>query len=69
MRNSDLMRRCANVSMLDLGRIKSDLEAIGEISQEEKDGHSYSDRTYHFVFFPPFLEDDLLMRSEPVLYE
>lgn len=36
MRNSELMRRRANVSTLDLGRIKSDLEAIREISQEEK---------------------------------
>lgn len=36
MRNSELMRRRANVSTLDLGRIKSDLEAIGEISLEEK---------------------------------
>lgn len=36
MRNSELMRRRANVSTLDLGRIKSDLEAIGEISQEWK---------------------------------
>lgn len=36
MRNSELMRRCANVSTLDLGRMKSDLEAIGEISQEGK---------------------------------
>lgn len=69
MRNSELMRRRANVSMLDLGRSKSDREAIGEISQEEKDDHSYPDCAYRFVFFPPFLEDDLLMRSEPVLYE
>lgn len=36
MRNSELMRRRANVSTLDLGRIKSDLQAIGEISQEGK---------------------------------
>lgn len=52
MRNSELMRRRANVSTLDLGRIKSDREAIGEISQEEKDGHSFSDCMYHFAFFP-----------------
>lgn len=36
MRNSELMRRRANVSTLELGRIKSDLEAIREISQERK---------------------------------
>lgn len=36
MRNSELMRRRTNVSTLDLGRIKSDLQAIGEISQEGK---------------------------------
>lgn len=53
MRNSELMRRRANVSTLDLGRIKSDLEAIREISQEEKIGHSFSDCMYHFEFFPP----------------
>lgn len=35
MRKSELMRRRANMSMLDLGRIESDLEAIGEISQKE----------------------------------
>lgn len=35
MRTSELMRRRANMSMLDLGRIESDLEAIGEISQKE----------------------------------
>lgn len=53
MRNSELMRRRANVSTLDLGRIKSDLEAIREISQEEKkNGHSFSDCMYHFVIFP-----------------
>ena len=53
MRNSELMRRRANVSTLDLGRIKSDLEAIGEISQEGKNGHSFSDCMYHFALFPP----------------
>lgn len=62
MRNSELMRRHVNVSLLDLGRVKSDLEAIRESSQEEIYGHSYSDYTYHFVFPPPsFLGDDLLM--------
>lgn len=66
MRNSELMRRRANVSTLDLGRIKSDLEAMGEISQEEKDGHSFSDCMCHFAFFPSFLEDDLLMRSDTI---
>lgn len=60
MRNSELMRRRANVSTLELGRIKSDLEAIREISQERKNGHSFSDCMYHFTFFP-FLEDDLLI--------
>lgn len=53
MRNSKLMRRRANVSMLDLGRSKSDLEAMGEISQEEKDDHSYPDCMHHFVSFSP----------------
>lgn len=53
MRNSELMRRRANVSTLDLGRIKSDLGAIGEISQEEKDGHSFFDCMDHFVCVPP----------------
>lgn len=41
MRNSELMRRRANVSTLDLGRIKSDLQAIGEISQEGKKKQSF----------------------------
>lgn len=36
MRNCELMRRRANVSMLDSGRIKSDQEAIGEISRKEE---------------------------------
>lgn len=62
MRNSALMRRHVNVLLLDFGRVKSDLEAIREISQEEIYGHSYFDYTYHFVFPPTsFLEDDLLM--------
>lgn len=30
MRNPKLMRKCANVSMLDLGRLKSDQEAMGK---------------------------------------
>lgn len=42
------MRRHANVSTLDLGRIKSDLESMGEISHEGKDGHSFSDCTNRF---------------------
>lgn len=65
MRNSALMRRRANVSTLDLGRIKSDLQAMGEISQEGKTAiHSLA--VYHFSFFPPAFEDDLLMK--PALY-
>lgn len=36
MRKSELMRRRANMSMHDLGRIESDLQAMGEISQKER---------------------------------
>lgn len=32
MRNSELMRSGANVSALDLGRMESDLQAVGGIS-------------------------------------
>lgn len=68
MRNSELMRRRANVSTLDLGRIKSDLEAIREISQEGKNGRFILRLRVSFRVFPPSLEDDLLMHTEPVLY-
>lgn len=68
MRNSELMRRRTNVSTLDLGRIKSDLQAIGEISQEgKKNSHSFCACMYHFrFFFSLSFEDDLLMK--PALY-
>lgn len=52
MRNSELMRRRANVSTLDLGRIKSDLEAIGEILQEGKKRPFISVCVYHFTLSP-----------------
>lgn len=70
MRNSELMRRRANVSTLDLGRIKSDLEAIGEILQEgKKNVHSFLSVCIILRYppSPPLLQDDLLMSS--VLYE
>lgn len=54
MRNPKLMRRRVNVSMLDLGRIKSDQEAMGKYC-----AHIIS-------IFPPFLEDDLLLHSGSV---
>lgn len=55
MRKSELMRRRANVSAHDLGRIKSHLEAIGEISQEVKTAvHSLTATT--ILRFSPFLE-------------
>lgn len=65
MRKSELMRRRANMSVLDLGRIESDLEAIGEISQKE---------IWPFILclhvsfgaHPHPLKYDLLMSSEPV---
>lgn len=69
MRNSELMRRRANVSTLDLGRIKSDREAIGEISQEEKDGHSFSGCMYHFAFFPPSSKMTYLCTQKPAQRE
>lgn len=69
MRNSELMRRRANVSTLDLGRIKSDQEAIGEISQEEKDGHSFSGCMYHFAFFPPSSKMTYLCTQKPAQRE
>lgn len=53
MRNSELMRRRANVSTLDLGRIKSDLEAIGEISQEGKTAIHSLTACIILRFFPP----------------
>lgn len=36
MRNSELMRSRANVSALDLGRMESDLQAVGGISPAGK---------------------------------
>lgn len=36
MRTSELMRCCANVSVLDLGRMESDLQAVGGNSPAEK---------------------------------
>ena len=69
MRSSELMRRCANMSILDLGRIKSDWEAIGEISQEEKKGHSHSDCTYHFVFLPPSSKMTYFQAPESLLFD
>lgn len=53
MRNSELMRRRANVSTLELGRIKSDLEAIREISQERKKKWPFIFRLHvSFYVFP-----------------
>lgn len=68
MRNSELMRRRTNVSTLDLGRIKSDLQAIGEISQEGKKTaiHSVPACIILGFFFSLSFEDDLLMK--PALY-
>lgn len=37
MRTSELMRSCANVSVLDSGRMESDLRAMGGISPAEKE--------------------------------
>lgn len=58
MRNPKLMRKRANVSMLDSGRIKSDQEAVGK----------YCARIISISLNPPtpyprFLEDDLLLLS------
>lgn len=53
MRNSQLMRRRANVSTLDLGRIKSHLEAIGEISQDGKTAIYSLTACIILRFFPP----------------
>lgn len=36
MRASELMRSCANVSLLDSGRMESDLQAVGGNSPAEK---------------------------------
>lgn len=73
MRNCELMRRCANVSMLDLGRIKSDQEAIGEISRKEEGKRWPFIPRLHVPFCipppPAFLEDDLLRCSEQTLRE
>lgn len=57
MRNPKLMRRRANVSMLDLGRSKSDQGAMGKYC------------ACIISIFPPFLEDDLLLHSGSVLLE
>lgn len=54
MRNSELMRRRANVSTLELGRIKSDLEAIREISQERKKWPFIFRLHVSFYVFSPF---------------
>lgn len=57
MRNPKLMRRCANVSMLDLRRSKSDQGAMGKYC------------AWIIRISPPFLEDDLLLHSGSVLLE
>lgn len=69
MRSSELMRRRANMSIFDLGRIKSDWEdQRGNFPGRKK--RSFILRLHvSFCISPRFLEDDLLSGPESVLFD